>query len=297
MPVEPRRHDTRQSMLSADFELQYKRDTDLAGVELHHHDFYEIYYLISGDVTYTIDGRLCRVTPGDLLLVGPRELHKLQIRGAEQGYERYVLWVQPSLLSALGEPGAQLDRALDSSRPEYRNLLHLGEENRRVRGIIEALNRECNRQDYGGELMKRCLLTELLLMINRVSTREGAAEELPETNRVVTQVIDYVADHYGESITLDLLAETFYISKYHLSHEFHRQTGTSVYRYIQKKRLMISRELLAEGRKPSEVAPLCGFGDYTLFYRAFKGEYGCSPRDFVRESQPAERRSEYVQTS
>ena len=44
------RFDPRQEMGREDFELQYKRDTYLQDVELHHHDFHEIYFLISGDV-------------------------------------------------------------------------------------------------------------------------------------------------------------------------------------------------------------------------------------------------------
>ena len=68
-------YEPRQEMLASDFEIQHKRDTYLKNVELHHHDFYEIYYLVSGDVTYVIEGRLCRVLPGDLLLISPQELH------------------------------------------------------------------------------------------------------------------------------------------------------------------------------------------------------------------------------
>ena len=71
----PAAFDPRQSMRRADFELQYKRDSYLKKVDLHHHDFYEIYFLITGDVTYTIESKLYRVAPGDILLISPRELH------------------------------------------------------------------------------------------------------------------------------------------------------------------------------------------------------------------------------
>lgn len=93
--------------------------------------------------------------------------------------------------------------------------------------------------------------------------------------------MDYINLHYSEPLSLDLLAETFFISKYHLSHEFQRQVGTSVCRYIQKKRLQIARHLLSGGNKPNNVYSICGFGDYTGFYRAFKTEYGTSPREFA----------------
>jgi AraC-like DNA-binding protein len=57
--------------------------------------------------------------------------------------------------------------------------------------------------------------------------------------------------------------------------------GTSIYRYVIFRRLLQARELMSAGEPPGEVYQLCGFGDYANFYRAFKGEYGISPREFV----------------
>ena len=74
------------------------------------------------------------------------------------------------------------------------------------------------------------------------------------------------------------MAARFFVSKYHLSHEFSRAVGIGVYRYVMLKRLLIAKQLLVEGTPPGEVYALCGFRDYTNFYRAFKAEYGISPR-------------------
>ena len=68
MPHEPGSFDPSQQMKRPDFELQYKCDSYLKKVKLHHHDFYEIYFLITGDVTYTIESKLYKVVPGDVLL-------------------------------------------------------------------------------------------------------------------------------------------------------------------------------------------------------------------------------------
>ena len=54
--------------------------------------------------------------------------------------------------------------------------------------------------------------------------------------------------------------------------------GIGVYRYIMLKRLLIAKQMLTDGTPPGEVFSLCGFRDYTNFYRAFKAEYGISPR-------------------
>ena len=51
------------------------------------------------------------------------------------------------------------------------------------------------------------------------------------------------------------------------------------------RRLLQARELMSAGLPPGEVYQSCGFGDYANFYRAFKGEYGISPREFAAEIQ------------
>lgn len=283
MGLQPMSFDPRQVMGQPDFELQYKRDSYLKDVELHHHDFFEIYFLLSGDVTYLIESRICRVMPGDLLLISPRELHQVCIQPEMSVYERYVLWVDPKLIRRLSTACSDLFRGLDSNRPGYGNQLRLKPEDRSViQSLLDGLYREAKNEGYGADLLRESLLTQLLVTINRLVVQEGSHfEEDERTSEAVRQVINYVNLHYAEELSLDLLAEKVFVSKYHLSHEFNRQVGTSVYRFIQKKRLMIARQLLAQGKKPNDVYSACGFGDYAGFYRAFKTEYGVSPREYA----------------
>lgn len=40
----------------------------------------------------------------------------------------------------------------------------------------------------------------------------------------------------ADSLTIDQLAKQFFVSKYHLMHEFSQKTGTSIYRYLMQQR-------------------------------------------------------------
>ena len=274
--------DPRQKMLRPDFEVAHKWDTDLKDVELHHHDFYEVNFLISGDVTYVIESRVYHVRPGQMLLINPRELHQVYIQPDAAPYERYMLWIAPSLLQGLSSEDTDLCRCFDMTRPHYGNLLHLPPKQQKlIPAMIESLLREQEQPAFGSDLLRQNLLTELMIHINRLA--EHADQSIPaDADSIVSRAIDYINDHYYEPLSLDLLAERFFVSKYHLSHEFTRQMGTGIYQYIQKKRLLIARQLMAQGHKPVEVYALCGFGDYAAFFRAFRKEYGLSPRSFVQ---------------
>jgi AraC-like DNA-binding protein len=268
--------DPRQEMGKLDFELQYKRDSYLKDVELHHHDFFELYFLLSGDVTYIIESKIYHVMPGDILLISPKELHQLVIRPEMSNYERYVLWVDPQALERLGGE-ADLSQCFDPANEG--NLLRLqSEERSRILALMEALHRETQQGGFGSPALQESLLVQLLVQVNRLALRQDTQpRDMPHINTAVSKVIDYVNLHYGEQLSLDMLAERFFVSKYHLSHTFTREVGVSLHRYITLRRLLMARQLLSAGVPAGQVCSTCGFSDYTSFYRAFKAEYGLSP--------------------
>lgn len=286
MLLQPKEFDPCQQMRKPDYELQYKRDAYLQDVELHHHDFYEIYFLVSGNVTYTIESKLCPVLPGEVLLISPRELHQVYIRPEMAVYERYVLWIDPQLLPRLSTPRTNLLKALDPTNPSYCNKLRMNRSMQaHIQHLMESLYRESQTESFGTDLIRTSLLTQLLIAINRLA--EEGAEEQTESSRedMVSDVIEYINTNFARDLTLTSLADTFFISKYHLSHRFSRRMGISVNRYIRKKRLQNARQMLASGEKPNTVFSQCGFHDYVSFYRAFKEEYGSSPREYLQSAR------------
>ncbi|MNI62828.1 Bifunctional transcriptional activator/DNA repair enzyme AdaA [compost metagenome] len=99
-------------------------------------------------------------------------------------------------------------------------------------------------------------------------------------SNLIDSIIEYINNNIEEDITIDELAEYCYLSKFHLSREFKRHTGTTIHKYIVQKKLIQAKELILNNISIKEVYKKCGFGDYSNFFRAFKNEYGVTPKQF-----------------
>ncbi|MBQ3193467.1 MAG: helix-turn-helix domain-containing protein [Oscillospiraceae bacterium] len=283
MPAKTQRFETRQHMKNNTFEIFRYRDDYPKEVALHHHDFYEIYFFLSGNVQYNVESRSYLLTPGDVLLISPMELHQPMFGSEHRSYERIVLWIDKRFLDGFSIPGQDFTQCFDTSAPGHTNLLRPeGVARQFLTFLLEQLISEYTSDDQYQEIASMTYLAQVLISLNRLARQKKSEEDsvrAPDSS--VYNVLGYINDHYSEDLSLDYLANKFFISKYHLSREFQRLVGTSVHRYIIQKRLVMAKQMLSEGRPSSEVYQHCGFGDYSNFYRAFKAEYQISPKDYV----------------
>ncbi len=275
--------DPRQTMQRDTFEVFHYREPHPNSVEVHHHDFYEVYYLLKGEVEYWVDGRIIRMQTGDLLLINPMELHRPMVNPDSPVYERIVLWINKEYLENLHSDQTDLSRCFDTSLPAHTHLIQPSvAERSALTARMGELVREYYSRELGSSLSAYGLFLQFMVQLNRMAQQEKVRpEQTQQLSALVEKVLSYIGQNLSEPMTLEKIAEQFFVSKYYLSHTFSREVGVSVYRYILLRRLLLARQLLATGEPAGQVSRSCGFSDYTSFYRAFKSEYGISPREFI----------------
>jgi AraC family transcriptional regulator len=97
----------------------------------------------------------------------------------------------------------------------------------------------------------------------------------------VTHVLRLLDRSPQGSFTLDEMAQDAGLSPYHFLRTFERLTGVTPHQYVLRARLRQAALRLVSGRdKIVDVALDCGFGDLSNFNRAFRAEFGLTPRAY-----------------
>lgn len=274
----------RQHMEASDFELFYYRDDEPREVDFHNHDFYEIYLFLSGSVTYVIEGKSYQLKPKDILIINNKEFHKAFVKKGVP-YERIVIWLNPDYVKSLNTDKTNLLGVFDSSLLYRNNLLRLDPETTEyIYATVDKLGIACNIDIFGSDILRISYIKELLVHLNRiykVSVGNSLEQDFTHNERV-TEIIHYINQNLSEDLSLEKLSSRFYLSKYHLLREFKKYTGYTIYKYITQKRLIMAKELLKDCKHVSDVCSKCGFGDYSNFIRAFKKEFGVSPKKYCK---------------
>ena len=155
-----------------------------------------------------------------------------------------------------------------------------------MRSWIYGIMREMKERQYGYEAMVRCIMAQLLAFIIRRMSQEASAERVTAKNTRMLEIADYLAAHSNQKLSLDKIAERFYISKYHLCRTFKQATGFTLAEYINTSRGMRARELLLTTRSSiTEIAEETGFESGTHFGKVFKQYMGTPPLAYRKTFQ------------
>ena len=100
----------------------------------------------------------------------------------------------------------------------------------------------------------------------------------PVYDEKIVAILQYLNSHLTERMTIDDLAARFYISKFYMMRRFRAETGYTIHNYLVGKRLLLARELIAGGMAVTDACYQSGFQDYSTFSRAFKRQFGQTPR-------------------
>lgn len=270
----------KRGYLNDNFRVFHLTDRNKREYDFHYHDFAKILILLSGDVSYTIEGRTYKLAPCDVVLVDTGQIHRPTVL-TDSPYERIILYISPAYLRSLTQAHYDLSLCFQKAKEEHTNVLRISSFERSL--LYESCRRLSSSlvdHDYAHELRHELLFLEFLVQLNRaVLHNQIQYIGMKPSNEKVLAVLDFINTHLTEDITPDSIAGSFYLNKYYLMHLFKAETGYTLGNYITNKRLLLSKELLQKGIPATQVCYECGFKNYSTFSRAYKKCFQDTPRN------------------
>ncbi len=271
----------RQYMISKDFEIYYYNNrTTPPRIETHAHNYYEFYFFLEGSVEMLIGGQNYPVQHGDVILIPPGVSHRVHVKNMEQPYRRFVFWISREYSKRMEECSPDLVYLQKYVEHTGDYILHNDAvAANAIQSRILRLLEEQQGSRFGREALIELCANELFLYLNRMVYERENPPCGSNQEELYRNLVAYIERNLEEDLSLDALARQFYVSKFHISHLFKNNLGISVHQFITKKRLAACREAIEGGENIARASRAFGFGDYSCFFRAFKKEYGMSPKD------------------
>ena len=281
------------------FRLFHLTDREIKDYDCHYHDFHKILLFVSGDIDYFIEGITYRLEPRDILLIGAGDVHRPIIRSAAP-YERIILYVSSDFMASHKGDSYSLEtcfqkeqttRFADSPDIEPKEKTEPLPVLRTSSSSVHILFKLCEKLEaslsdhgYAAELYSRTLLLQFLIQLNRsFLTDTFRYIETGSSNPKITEVLHYINEHLDGDLSIDALSRQFYISRRYLMQIFQKETGCSIGKYINAKRLFSARDKIRHGMSLTDACFSSGFQHYSTFTRSYYRMFQTTPGTLKKE--------------
>jgi AraC-like DNA-binding protein len=250
----------------------------------HYNQEAEIVLISQGYVDFFIDDDQFSLSPGDVVLIGPGQLHASRRRYHSERCQivlhfdlRYCLdMFAAGYFSYFHGAAAPLSRfnSVIRSNPAL---------NDRIFQAVMTIRREMEERKAGYDISVILQLKTILLELLR---HDPESDRLLRTSALLAEirpVIDYVNQHRNEKISLKKMSELSNMSYHYFSRFFKKTMGMSFLEYVNGLRIKEAERLLVTtSLSVSEIAGKVGIPNVAHFYEMFRKFNGCSPSEYKK---------------
>jgi AraC-like DNA-binding protein len=267
-----------------DFKVNLQKYPGLFSMSKHHyHDYYEIYYLLSGERCIYIENRVYDVKKGSILFINKNDIHRTVDTGIPN-HERMVVYFTDPFLDQFH--GRYRDLLLSPFTGDQKMLqLNIQEQNS-VERLLFQMYGEYSRGESGRDVLFEALLVQLLLFAVRKMEQKRECPAHP-MHAKMAQIIAFCNENFMTELNLETISRRFFISPYHFCRLFKQITGFTFSEYIATLRIREAQRLLREtNEKIITISEQVGFANVTHFNRKFKQVTRMTPREYKKMAAP-----------
>ena len=253
------------------FHYSLERPTSLEPYYKHCHSCYELYAFVDGEVDFIVESVSYNMKPFTILLIPPHKYHYANILKLNKNYHRFTFLFNPNFLP----------ESITSSLENEVKMFTFNKENLKLFNHFNNIQKALKQFDAKDkELFLSLFLCDILLDL-KYSKNLVFSPISYITNDAVCNILNFINEHIYEKLSVEIIAKKFYLSPVYISQIFSKTMHISLMRYIKQKKLLLAEDLIRNGDKPTNIASLLGYTNYSTFFRLYKKEFGYAPSDKI----------------
>ncbi len=271
---------------NADSGIHIQKITNsLEAQKTHSHEYFQIYYILQGSLVHITENGSSRLAKGDAFIIPPNCRHSIEeVKNAvfyTLSFTKESLETDKKTLLLIFRFFSDLetDGNIQAKISIKSDQLLLFE------NLLERLNLEFYEKQIGYGDAIRAYLTVLLTLLARAHF-ENAPLTIPDAGGRgrIASCITYIDANLSEPLTLSDMARWCAMSKSEFCKQFSLVSGTTFGKHLHRARIHHAAKLIREGYDIGALYSLCGYNDFSTFYRNFKKNMGCSPSQYKKSA-------------
>jgi AraC-like DNA-binding protein len=241
-----------------------------------HDELCEIIYISEGEGDFVINNHPYRTKKDDIIVYNPGIVHKEKSNPQK-----------PLKIFFCGIGNLSIEGLMDGSLipSQLAPIIHAAKYSYKVNNYISNIFEEYSSQGLGSKIICQYLLILLIIFILRITT---APENLTadDPNSLGYRIKEYIDENYTCDISLNNIANHFYLSPYYISHIFKKEIGLSTINYLISRRIGEAKKLLLTSNATiEEISGKVGYENCNYFSILFKKITGTSPGRFRHDNR------------
>lgn len=228
--------------------------------------------VLSGSGTFTYKGKEYALTSGDHLFIDCKNPYSHESTDTDP-WE--LMWVHFN--------GGLIDQYYLYFSNNSNSIAFKPEEPSEFIAILENLMMIAKKNSTHSELLASQFLNTLITRVLTDNTYQQTNDADTITDKI-KQIKVFLDENFQKKIPLDMIADEFFISKYHMSREFKKAYGITIANYIIANRITHAKELLRfTDMHIEEIGRFCGIEDNSYFNKVFRKFEGMTASEYRKK--------------
>lgn len=229
------------------------------------HSYHEILYCEDVSLTLYTENQKIQMHGEHLFIIPKGKYHMFDLSCAKE-FKRLRIAIPDDIIKAASAKFFSSDVYALPSISQLSKLL---------------INNVCCAMQSGAGTVDEFYVSSAVMMLiaelNTLKMRNGIDRAKNSGNKIIRGIIEYVSKGLESDLSVQALAKISNVSMSYLTHEFQKEVGVSLHRYIVQKRMVYAKELIDLGKKPTKIYTECGYNDYSSFYKAYLKFFNSAP--------------------